>query len=199
MAPITFAAAPQDATVQQTAPVNEERNPQVGNYLACTISRKETAAELVDEERNPQFAGEEGSNVQGYAGPALIRFQPFPNPAPSSRSPQRSVQYLLLPTSSSALLSSGIAIRLLRLLASCSRPRAALKAEHVLSLRAVSSWTSRRKTHDGPVSIDPINQEHDPQVGNYLACTISRKETAAELVDEEHNPQVGNYLACIIA
>ena len=54
MAPITFAAAPQDATVQQTAPVNEERNPQVGNYLACTISRKETAAELVDEERNPQ-------------------------------------------------------------------------------------------------------------------------------------------------
>ena len=54
MAPITFAAAPQDATVQQTAPVNEERNPQVGNYLACTISRKETAAELVDEEHNPQ-------------------------------------------------------------------------------------------------------------------------------------------------
>ena len=54
MAPIAFAAAPQDATAQQTAPVNEERNPQVGNYLACTISRKETAAELVDEERNPQ-------------------------------------------------------------------------------------------------------------------------------------------------
>ncbi|GAA5990510.1 hypothetical protein JCM10908_007405 [Rhodotorula pacifica] len=52
MAPISF-AAPQDAPAQTTL-VNEEHNPQVGNYLACTISRKETAAELVDEEHNPQ-------------------------------------------------------------------------------------------------------------------------------------------------
>jgi hypothetical protein len=63
----------------------------------------------------------------------------------------------------------------------------------------MASPSSFGSCQDGPVSIDPINQEHDPQVGNYLACTISRKETAAELVDEEHNPQVGNYLACIIA
>ncbi|GAA5990512.1 hypothetical protein JCM10908_007406 [Rhodotorula pacifica] len=52
---------------------------------------------------------------------------------------------------------------------------------------------------DAPAQTALVNEEHNPQVGNYLACTISRKETAAELVDEEHNPQVGNYLACIIA
>ncbi|BGP58059.1 Protein kinase [Rhodotorula sphaerocarpa] len=43
-----------------------------------------------------------------------------------------------------------------------------------------------------------VNEEHNPEVGNYLSCVIARKETAS-LVDEEHNPEVGNYLSCIIA
>ncbi|BGP58071.1 hypothetical protein JCM8202v2_005728 [Rhodotorula sphaerocarpa] len=43
-----------------------------------------------------------------------------------------------------------------------------------------------------------VNEEHNPEVGNYLSCVIARKETTS-LVDEEHNPEVGNYLSCIIA
>ncbi|BGP35212.1 hypothetical protein JCM10296v2_007044 [Rhodotorula toruloides] len=44
-----------------------------------------------------------------------------------------------------------------------------------------------------------VNEEHNPTVTSYMACTVSRKDVSVEMVDEEHNPTVTSYMACTIA
>ncbi|GAA6055708.1 hypothetical protein NBRC10513_005418 [Rhodotorula toruloides] len=52
MAPITLAAN-QEVAAAAPALVNEEHNPTVTSYMACTVSRKDVSVEMVDEEHNP--------------------------------------------------------------------------------------------------------------------------------------------------